>query len=232
MKLNTILLAAAAAVTTASLAAAADASVLFNTGYDASGSEIAVGTVGADAHWTVSGTGTGITGLTTYASANNSQFPIGYWVPDDTTSRWITPTQNAADSFDPSTNGLYSFSQSFSLSPSQLASASFTGQFAADNRVQDIKLNGVTIYTAGLGPSDYGSWTNFGDTNHLDFQKTNVLTFDVVNYAQNGGNPAGLDVRFTSGLGAPEPGTWAIMLVGLAGLGAMVRNRRQAALAA
>jgi hypothetical protein len=42
----------------------------------------------------------------------------------------------------------------------------------------------------------------------------NTLDFNVVNYAQNGGNPTGFYVE-----GVPEASTWAMMLIGFAGLG-------------
>jgi hypothetical protein len=46
------------------------------------------------------------------------------------------------------------------------------------------------------------------------------VTFDVVNYAQGTGNPSGLNVEFTSASsGVPEPSTWAMMVLGFAGLG-------------
>jgi hypothetical protein len=48
----------------------------------------------------------------------------------------------------------------------------------------------------------------------------NRLQFEAINYAQNGGNPSGLNVQFTSVSGAviPEPSTWAMMILGFAGL--------------
>ena len=239
MKMNVKLMVAVAAASI-SIGGAANATVLYSTGYDAGGSEVAVGTTAADAHWTITGgSGTGVSASlpqTTYASANNSQFPIGYWVADNATSRWITPTPTVAQSFDASVNGDYQFTQKFTLSAAQAAVASFTGLFAADNLLQDITLNGVTIYTSSTpsGGSDYSGWTAFGDTSHLGFTSgVNTLTFDVVNYAQNGGNPAGLNVQFLSTPGGvPEPATWAMMLVGFGGLGAAMRSQRKRSAAA
>lgn len=210
---------------------------LYNTGFDAQGHLIPLGTEAVDGNWQLTGgDGTGVPSAlpaATYASAQNGQFPIGYWVPDSTTSRWITPTPNAAASFDPSLNGTYEFTQQFVLTAAQAGDVSFTGQFAADNLVEEVSLNGHILYSAsdsGL-PSNFGGWTSFGDVSHIGFMSgTNTLTFVVENYAQNGGNPAGLNVQFLSEA-VPEPGTWAFLLLGLGMLGFALRRRPAVAFA-
>jgi hypothetical protein len=215
---------------------------LYNTGFDTSGNEIPLATIAADGNWTVSGTGTGIQpNGSTYASVINGTFPQGPWVPDSSTSRWITPTDNAADSFDPSANGTYEFTETFTLTAAQVATASFTGQFAADNFVDSISLNGASIYSnavcnvstcSNANNSDYESWTAFA-ANAGFVAGTNTLTFEDINFAQNGGNPAGLDVQFLSeSAGVPEPATWAMFLIGFGGIGFMMRNARRRSAAA
>jgi hypothetical protein len=107
-----------------------------------------------------------------------------------------------------------------------------TGQFAADNEVASIVLNGVTIYTGPTdGSSQFTGWTAFSDLGNF-IQGENTLVFNVVNYAQPGGNPSGLDVQFVSSA-VPEPATWAMLLLGFAGLGFVGRraSRRDAAIA-
>ena len=75
-------------------------------------------------------------------------------------------------------------------------------------------------------------WDNWGYFNYsfiangtsatLNFEQTSATT---------GSGDTGLDdVSISSG--APEPATWAMMLLGTAGLGGMVRRRRQARLSA
>jgi hypothetical protein len=231
MNVRTLLL-AAAAVAVAGTANAASIAGLYNTGFDAQGSEIALGTTAADGNWTLgaASTGTGYTGSpTAYASAVNGQFPIGPWIADSTTSRWITPTANVADSFDPSVDGAYDFTLSFNLSSlGQAAGARFTGLFAADNAVTSITLNGHSLAASGGG---FSSWTSFASESGDFVAGKNTLVFDVDNFAQNGGNPTGLNVQFTNSA-VPEPATWSMMLVGFAGLGAGLRaSRRQAAAA-
>jgi len=46
-----------------------------------------------------------------------------------------------------------------------------------------------------------------------------LLSFVVENFAQNGGNPSALDVSLSAVSAVPEPATWAMMLLGFAGVG-------------
>ncbi len=199
--------------------------VLYNTGVDDTGT-VLVGHV-LDTHWTLTGGASSpalVYPAPTYTGATNGSFPIGYWVPDDSASRWVTPTINAADSFDPSQNGTYLYTQYFDLSST--TGASFFGKFAADNTVLSITLNGKAIANNIGGDSFYSL---FGDGNSGDFKiGQNVLTFDVLNFAQNGGNPSGLDVKFTSASftsAVPEPSTWAMMILGFFAVGFMAYRR-------
>jgi hypothetical protein len=54
----------------------------------------------------------------------------------------------------------------------------------------------------------------------------NTLTFDVINYTQNGGNATGLNVEFT-----PLPASWTTMVIGLAGFAGYQRKWQNAGLA-
>ena len=126
---------------------------------------------------------------------------------------------------DPTTDGFYDYTLTFTLTAAQAAGASFTGQFAADNTVTAIMLNGHDLGSGG----GFSSFTGF-DAAAPDFKAgQNTLTFDVDNFAQNGGNPTGLNVQFLSSTAGavPEPATWSIMLVGFGGLGAALRASRR-----
>jgi hypothetical protein len=149
--------------------------------------------------------------------------PFGPWVPNSLISQWDTPTNPFTQNLDPSSNGEYLFTTTFS---STGPSGSFSGRFAADNEAIKIILNGVTIYNGPTdGSSQYASWTNFSYAGSLSPNDT--LVFDVVNYAQNGGNPAGLNVQFqnlTSSV--PEASTWAMMILGFMGVGFVAYRRK------
>ena len=189
---------------------------LYSTGVDNSG--VATTGVAADLHWTLNGG-------TAYASTVNGVWPVGAWVSDTTTSQWITPSTNAGQSFDMTSNGFYNYSLSFNILPSQNPlTASFTGQFAVDDRVTAITLNSTTLFSGSEG--DHNVWTDFGTSSGF-VSGLNTLTFTVENIGFAGSNPTGLNVDFlASNVSAvPEPSTWLMMILGFAGVG-FLRYRR------
>ena len=195
---------------------------LYNTGVD--GSSVAVVGVGApDQHWT-------LTSGTAYVSGQNGVFPLnGAWLADDATSRWITPQPLAGATLDPVADGLYFYNLSFSLAGFDPATAQFAGRFAADNGVNEIRLNGNLLAASG---GNFNIWTGFGATSGF-VAGTNVLTFTVNNLGQTSGNPSGLRVEFTSSdasvvPGVPEPASWAMMIAGFGLVGATMRRRARA----
>jgi hypothetical protein len=214
----------ALALTTAAQAATPIAG-LYNTGVTDTGAQALNG---VDSHWTLDGGAAFVSGV-------QGQFPLGPWLSEatDTTSRWITQTSNAADSVDPRNDGFYQYSETFTLTAAQAAGASFTGQFAADNGILWIKVNDTAILGADNGPSlgGFTSWTGFSADSSVFHAGENTVTFDVDNFAQDGGNPSGLRVEFLSSTvgGVPEPATWALMIGGFGGMGAMLRRQRRSA---
>ncbi|MTV36176.1 PEP-CTERM sorting domain-containing protein [Duganella radicis] len=183
---------------------------LKNTGLGASGN--------ADSNYTLS-SAVSSTPVITY----DSQWPIGPWLANDGTSKWITPTASQSESFDAWSAGIYTYSLSFDLTGFNAASASFSGRMAADNAVV-VKLNNSVI---GSG-SGFTDWTSFS-ANSGFVPGANKLDFVVTNWAQNGGNPTGLRVEFGSSsiAAVPEPETYAMLLGGLVMVGAFARRRKQ-----
>ena len=229
LRLNFVAAAIGLAALTLSGSAMASTTVitgLYNTGTGAGYASVAAN--GVDQHWTLdSGPA--------YVGGQNGVFPLnGPWLSEDTTSRWIGPTVLAGESSDPRNAGFYEYNLSFNLSAAEAAGASFFGRFAADNGVQWIKLNNTAI-TPGLAPvGGFSFWTNFSAATPAFQAGQNNLTFQVINFSQSGGNPSGLRVEFGGAtVGAiPEPGTWALMIGGFGGAGAMLRRNRRQAVAA
>jgi hypothetical protein len=169
-----------------------------------------------DTNYVLNGTSNG------YVTTNGS-FPLGPWLANSTTSKWITPTATQGQSFDPSTNGLYSWTLKFNLTGFDASSASFTGKFAADNSAI-AKLNGVQIGTS----SGFTSFSNFAANSGFN-SGLNTLEFLVTNLGQSSGNPTGLRVEFSNSVvtAVPEPETYALMLAGLGLIGAVSRRRNK-----
>lgn len=204
------LIAAAVLASAITTAHAANITGLKNTGLGASGT--------VDSNYSLS-SAVSATPVITY----DSQWPIGPWIANDSTSKWITPTSSQGESFDPWSNGTYTYTLTFDLSGYNAATAAFSGRLAADNSVV-VKLNNSVIGSA----TGFTDWTSFGASSGF-VSGVNTLDFVVTNWAQNGGNPTGLRVEFgaSSVAAVPEPETYAMLLGGLALVGAVVRRRKQ-----
>jgi hypothetical protein len=229
MKVLAFAAVAMGALTLTGAAHAASIVGLYNTGVTDAGAQAPNG---VDSHWTLDGG-------PAFVSGTQGVFPLGPWLSEatDTTSRWITPTDNAADSVDPRNDGFYQYSLTFDLTAAQASDASFTGQFAADNGIEWIKVNNTAILGSDGGDpiGGFSSWTGFAAPTSVFQAGENTVTFDVINFGQATGNPSGLRVEFLSSTegGVPEPASWALMIGGFGGMGVMLRRRRRtAALAA
>jgi hypothetical protein len=97
--------------------------------------------------------------------------------------------------------------------------------------VTDLSNNTVTNFYNGTGIGGFNNGgTPFSFSNLA--AGTYQLSFVVENFAQNGGNPSSLDVRFNefSGVRAvPEASTWAMMIFGFLGVGFLAYRRRPSA---
>ena len=203
-----------------SSANAADIAGLCNTGQTADCSTTAT-PGGVDQNWTL-----------TSAVSNTAYDPAsvnGNWLANNSTSLWLTPSANGNQSYDPSSNGFYSYGLNFDLTGFDPSTASFAGRFAADNMVNSIMLNGVALAATG---GTYGSWTDFSAASGF-VSGLNTLTFNVENTAQRSGNPTGLRVEFTqsSVAAVPEPAVWVLMIVGFGFIGGTLRRRQPQRLA-
>ena len=198
----------AAILATSSFLSAHAASItgLVNTGSFASGAQ--------DTNYSLNGSGFG------YVTKDNV-WPIGPWIANTTTSKWITPLANQGASFDPVTKGTYTWSLSFNLAGFDASTASFSGKFAADNSAV-VLLNGHSIGSA----NGFTSFSNFSAASGFN-SGLNTLDFVVTNDGQRTGNPTGLRVEFTASnvTPVPEPETYAMLLAGLGLMGVISRRR-------
>jgi len=186
-------------------AGSAQATVIYDTG---------VGTPGTvDPNWTITAsTGSAAPGTVYIQAYAPPTFPFNYWAAPIAGSNWITPNQNAADSFDPSGNGLYTYSESFFAS----AGTVITGSYLSDNTVTSITLQPTSPLESVPGSGSYVDPASSFTFAALATAGYYTLNFNVENLAQNGGNPSGLDVSVSA---VPEPATWAMMILGFLGIG-------------
>ena len=213
----------ASGIALASSGAFAAIAVPWIDGLENTGSGFAAGTTDTRYSFSaVSGTaaGTGGYGIVTTGSG----FPFGSWLANDWDSSWLTPSTSAAQSYDPSSNGLYKWSISFDLTGYDPASADFSGRWASDNNGY-VVLNGATISSG----SSFNSWTSFSASTGF-VAGVNTIDFYVSNLAQNGGNPTGVRVEFLDSYASiaaavPEPASYMMVLAGLAVVGAVARRR-------
>lgn len=217
---------------------------LYNTGINNVGQLLPTGT--QDTHYQFSAIdGTAIAaqdgnpfvgaGTTIQIDGNTlSNFPFQYWLPNSSTSQWITPSANAGQSYDPTSTGWYAYTLSFNLNGFNPSTASFEAQWAVDQGGY-VCLNSTVITAAGcqdgatlssngvpLNLSNYAtfnSWTSFSANSGFR-AGLNTLTFYVGNPPQTTNNPIGLNVEFLASriTSVPEPASLALFLVGLLAL--------------
>lgn len=152
------------------------------------------------------------------------EFPNPPWVADDATSRWVTPTTNAGvDDFGHAVDGIYTDTETFSLTGYKMATASFSGLFSSDNTADLITLNGHTIKDSG---GSYPAFQSFSSIPGTFKEGTNVLTFTVRNFANGfGPKPTRFNVEVIStATVVPEPARWALFVVGFGLIGAAARR--------
>lgn len=206
MKLRNVLAATALVLSAALPAHAGVITSLYSTGVDNAG--VATTGNGVDLHWS-------LTGGTAYTGGTNGVFPIGPWLTETATSRWITSTPNAANDV----GSPFVYTTTFSLTGFKAASASISGVFVGDNGVTAIFLNGTLIST---GADGFGSFTAFNSGGASFLASTNTLTFDL----RNDGGPAGLRVEVVgTAATVPDPATWGLLVAGLGLVGFTGRRR-------
>jgi hypothetical protein len=139
-------------------------------------------------------------------------------------SSWI-----AANPFDPFGNGLMTFTDTFNVATPSTAII-IGGAWSIDDQ-GTLSLNGHLLSTLPAGPQTWGHLHAFSTTASDFVAGLNTLTMQVTatNYINEGARLRGWLVYSASpvpeaalvgaGSAIPEPSTWAMMLLGFAGLG-------------
>ncbi len=128
---------------------------LNNTGVEAQGS--------TDTNYTFSNS-LGFSGFTNFTNpyvtelvngSGNTIFPGNAWLPDNNTSKWISPQANYSPAgYDPS--GFYLFQTTFN-NPNFSNSYNITGNWATDNLGVGIYLNGQLVSGTSMLPASYNN---------------------------------------------------------------------------
>lgn len=209
---TTAAIALALATATVSTSASAATTLNVSSGQGSTG--------GIDPAWTIN------TSAAYIPTAVNSNWNGGSTNPAGANgAKWITPSSDGNQSFDPLADGIYLYEHVFSLADfAGLSFVKITGTFWTDNQVLEILLNGTNILAAPTGT--FNGTGTFFTHNFAANQKSNTLVFKVLNQKQQSGNPTGL--KF-SGLvtAVPEPGTWLLMLMGFGFVGFQMRRRQK-----
>jgi hypothetical protein len=187
---------------------------LYNTGVDATGTPLAENAL--DTHWTV----TGAANPVVYDNA-------AYTVPSD--ARFIAQEAGGQYTTNPNT-----YSLTFDLTGLNATTAQLSGMFEADN-FATVFLNGHQLAqdVQGTDTSNFTTPTAFSASSSDFVAGANVLSVVLTDTGQ----PSAVLISGLSGTAdlagvVPEPAAWTLMIVGFGAAGAMLRRRRQAALAA
>jgi hypothetical protein len=134
------------------------------------------------------------------AAVAASVIPGGYWLANDSMSRWIAPNDDenypAMGTAHP--GGAYVYRLSFDLTGLDPATVSISGTWGVDNQ-GTLELNGVPT---GIGAGSYNPLVPFAIGSGF-VSGLNRLDFVVTNIPAGGSNPTGLRVGSISGSGQP-----------------------------
>lgn len=206
-----------AAAATTGLATAAGATTITNGSFE-------VGPSAANGYYAELGFGnTGITGWTVGGNSIDYINPSNpYWVPEDGTR-----------ALDLSGSAPGSISQTLATLAGQAYTVSFYMAGNPDGapltKAMSVDVNGAGVQNYSFDASGVTSYANLGWTletySFVAAGSSSVLTFTDLNTGSPYG--AALDNVSISSGAVPEPGAWALMLLGIGGVGGMLRAARR-----
>jgi len=166
--------------------------------------------------WSITSVPSGSTTPVAITSTGGAPVTSGYWLVDNTTSRWLRPNNGTAPFAGNDTDpiGFYTWQTQFTLTAAQAATAHITGRFATDDQAS-MSLNGNFIASTLSGTS-YTTWTPFTIDVGAGFNAgLNTLTLQVRNLSNTGARAAsGIRLEFAS-VHIPEGGEIAVLTMAL-----------------
>jgi len=154
----------------------------------------AVSNSGTDSNWTVAYSASTPPTSGTDGSALIGNQAGGSWLGNNGASQWIGDPSNTESV------GYFDYFETFTLANAVLSTVTISGEYAVDNSLVNVFLNGHSLGISDSGgvpnggTNGYSSWTTFsiptGDA-YFNADGSNVLEFETY----NGGGPAGLRVQ-------------------------------------
>jgi hypothetical protein len=163
-----------------------------------------------DPHWQI------LSPLQQAVTVNAASLP-GTWLANTADSRWVWQSSNGQP-----INVTRTFRTTFDLTGYDPSTAAIWGRWATDNDGLNILLNGNGTGQTSPG---FGSWTSFSLSGGF-IAGVNTLDFVVYDY----GSIAGFRSEFQASSvdAVPEPGTIALVALGLGAVAFARRARRRA----
>jgi hypothetical protein len=181
---------------------------LYSTGVDNSGVPLSPGT--PDPHWNILASADGVFSAPGPAI---TQLNHPAWLANGPTSNWISVVPDGTTNI---AAGTYIFETTFDLTGMDESTAIVTGDFASDNTVTDVLLNGVS---AGIAGGGFTATTPFTFTSGF-VPGMNSLIFVMENLPQPAPNPpenpGGFRVNLSGTAVVPEPSSVVLAVVGAA----------------
>lgn len=227
MKPTKFLIAALTVAATLSFAGPAQAITMsnlavYNTGVDNTGTPLPGGAI--DPHYTlIQSPDVAFDGPEAFVT--NNGFPIGPWAANTSASKWISPRADAGNN---NATGQYTYRTTLDLTGFDASTATIVGRWMSDNNGLDILVNGQATGHTTQFLSFLLGYASFTLDDHF-VAGINTIDFVIMN-GTAALNPTGLRVEMTgSALPVPEPGTWAMLAIGLGlvGLGTSRQQKRR-----